>query len=92
MNSFVRTQPTMVQSVKFIKSTNTFQAKIVWKELNSEAKKTLKGTKKKNASSETQPESEFIEHEDIIDVEEEWIKSEFEPMFDYIVNIKYASR
>ena len=83
-NEFLCSQPSLVQSVKFIKSTNTFQAKLVWKELIEETKTPSKKRKKQAAVEKQQ----FIEHEDIIDVEEEWVKSEFAPMFDLIVNMR----
>lgn len=85
-NEFKCTQKTLVQSVRFDKATNSFRAKLVWTEEVPVFPPQTNNQKQKTPQKASH--YDYIRQEEEIDVEEEWVKSEFEPMFDQIINMR----
>ncbi|KAI2497518.1 hypothetical protein MHU86_16972 [Fragilaria crotonensis] len=85
-NEFKCTQKTLVQSVRFDKATNSFRAKLVWTEEVPVFPPQTNNQKQKTPQKASH--YDYIRQEEEIDVEEEWVKSEFQPMFDQIINMR----
>ena len=85
-NKFKCTQKTLVQSVRFEKATNSFQAKLVWTE-EVPVFPAIKHNQKQN-NPRKPSHYDYVMQEEEIDVEEEWVKSQFEPMFEQIINMR----
>ena len=85
-NKFKCTQKTLVQSVRFEKTTNSFQARLVWTEEVSVFPALKDNQKQYNQRKPTH--YDYVRQEEEIDVDEEWFKSPFEPMYEQIVNVR----
>ena len=83
-NEYKCTQTTMVKSVRFDKATNTFRAKLGWTE--EVVPPTLSVSKQRNKRKDLH--YEYIQHEEEIDVEEEWVKDQFGSMMQKIINMR----
>jgi hypothetical protein len=83
-NEYKCTQTTMVKSVRFDKATNTFRAKLGWTEEVVPPRLSASKQRSKQKASHY----EYIQHEEEIDVEEEWVKDQFGPMMQQIINMR----
>ena len=90
-NEFKCTQRTLVKGIKFDKDTNSFRAKLVWTEeipvLHPETEAEQDPDTPVKASH-----YDYVQQEEEINVEEEWVKAEFAPMFQQIINMRQDER